>query len=202
MTTYSAANRVVVSIHAPTGGATGRAGGRVYQGCFNSRAHGGRDRVVARARHGRAFQFTRPRGARLLRIPMLDKPYPFQFTRPRGARHLTPNCRNYGRVSIHAPTGGATRAAPAVDVSRRFNSRAHGGRDICWTNLATNFLLFQFTRPRGARPDEIERINEQFVFQFTRPRGARHVAHVLAGRAVHVSIHAPTGGATRGYRLV
>ena len=75
---------------------------------FNSRAHVGRDRDVGVVLRRRAFQFTRPRGARLLvsRGPVVRAgfnsrahvgrdfagtermrlPLAFQFTRPRGAR--------------------------------------------------------------------------------------------------------------------
>mgnify|MGYP006920953788 CR=1 FL=1 len=34
------------------------------------------------------------------------------------------------RVSIHAPTGGATASAAIAAVVKGFNSRAHGGRDM------------------------------------------------------------------------
>ena len=163
-----------VSIHAPTGGATGLALITGHPACFNSRAHGGRDgrsspgaRATggfnSRAHGGRdstrrtwrppaRFQFTRPRGARL-RVPwMRSLAFAFQFTRPRGARLRGWAC------SVSTPS---------------FNSRAHGGRDLtmpsCWVAPSP----FQFTRPRGAR----------------RNGGAVYFDAV-------VSIHAPTGGAT------
>ena len=63
------------------------------QGRFNSRAHGGRDGDVRLVFRIVAFQFTRPRGARLAR-----------------ARHGRADLD----VSIHAPTGGATRAVVRV----------------------------------------------------------------------------------------
>ena len=78
-----------VSIHAPTGGATQRIAQLVFaHDGFNPRAHGGRDGGEI-ACHGviDAFQSTRPRGARLV-----------------GRDGLL----GVGRVSIHAPTGGAT----------------------------------------------------------------------------------------------
>ena len=120
-----------VSIHAPTGGATGTALEHVHGVAgFNSRAHGGRDSLGGRFRRedpvsihaptggatprasctglGGGFQFTRPRGARLGGRYDFGRLNEFQFTRPRGAR-LT-------RLS-ESPSS----------------------------------LLFQFTRPRGAR---------------------------------------------------
>ena len=54
-----------VSIHAPTGGATGGRAQHAERGLrFNSRAHGGRDTVARADGIVRRFQFTRPRGAR------------------------------------------------------------------------------------------------------------------------------------------
>ena len=96
-------------------------------------------------------------------------------TRPRGIRPLI-------RVSIHAPTGGATRQRL---IRRRFSG-------------------FQFTRPRGARltlsPSARRRVPRvsihaptggattgkvetvsAFLFQFTRPRGARPSSAAAAG---------------------
>ena len=56
----------------------------------------------------------------------------FQSTRPRGARRKPdePPREAHG-VSIHAPTRGATRAARnACNGQKRFNPRAHAGRDM------------------------------------------------------------------------
>ena len=124
---------VGVSIHAPTGGATLRPrrafGGDAFQFTrprgarleatrrrsrsgmrFNSRAHGGRDSCRAGIRPGRPRFNSRAHGGRDCIF------FHFFFGR---------------RVSIHAPTGGAT--PPMLN---------HLHRD-----------LFQFTRPRGARRD-------------------------------------------------
>ena len=191
-----------VSIHAPTWGATGD----------QWSVKGG---IVV-------FQFTRPRGARhaglLAWIQGRDE---FQFTRPRGARPRRWRSPPPPRVSIHAPTWGAT--------TRLSRPRRKSG--------------FQFTRPRGARlrrdgedaapvgvsihaptwgatlgmaglqigavvsihaptwgattPAASTRTGERF--QFTRPRGARHARRVDEDGGA-VSIHAPTWGATRAAR--
>jgi len=97
------------------------------------------------------FQFTRPRGARLMgnRAVIVTEdvsihapargatfmlitfimPMGFQFTRPRGARLFFLRSRADNSVSIHAPARGAT-----------INTQP------------TNYIfMFQFTRPRGAR---------------------------------------------------
>ena len=58
------------------------------------------------------------------------------------------------------------------------------------------FAKFQFTRPRGARPDFCEIRAGVVEFQFTRPRGARHRERTYGLNKVDVSIHAPARGAT------
>ncbi len=166
-----------VSIHAPAGGAT-------WQHDFFTCACG--------------FQSTRPRGARLDKRPDLALVDEFQSTRPRGARppalgfHIrfssfNPRARG-GRdwslleaipeeeVSIHAPAGGATTA----------ESKVRGA------------MVFQSTRPRGARQPPNQRCAARWCFnprarggrdaatsaspqgppkfQSTRPRGARHLS--------------------------
>ena len=78
-------------------------------------------------------------------------------------------------VSIHAPTWGATAQLGKGDSARdRFNPRAHVGRDLRFAKCLTLYLLFQSTRPRGARP----------------------LAQLGPVRHSDVSIHAPTWGAT------
>ena len=148
---YVGVVRRAVSIHAPTGGATpirrrARAGGR-----FNSRAHGGRDPHGGRLQRTDQFQFTRPRGARRAygwtyrttarfnsrahggrdRRPRLTTSRTGRFnSRAHGGRDsFRRPARTASRVSIHAPTGGATRIDDAALANDRFNSRAHGGRD-------------------------------------------------------------------------
>ena len=103
---------------------------------------------------GSLFQFTRPRGARPGRTGRKPEALPFQFTRPRGARQkLGVIGRVVCDVSIHAPTRGATSAevsetATAISVSIHAPTR---GATFLPGHAAKN-LLFQFTRPRGARP--------------------------------------------------
>ena len=192
-------------------------------GCFNPRAHAGRDNPGSMPAHPSSwFQSTRPRGARRVPGHRAKALFGFQSTRPRGARrgqesHLVPLGRLFQstrprgarrqsaatpdappRVSIHAPTRGATAIEP------------------CGTLLR---ILFQSTRPRGARqaprpsdtrvcsfnprahagrdPRSTALMGEPFGFQSTRPRGARLHTDWSQVRTDHVSIHAPTRGATR-----
>ena len=112
-----------VSIHAPARGAT----------CcctpgpatsFNPRAREGRDSACSTP-YGRGFQSTRPRGAR------------------RCGR-----AKRADRVSIHAPARGAT-CGSGWPSRWSFNPRAREGRDPNWAQWLG--ILFQSTRPRGAR---------------------------------------------------
>ncbi len=123
------ATQVIVSIHAPTGGATSISNRCNGKDCFNPRAHGGRDAVDAPLSIMLVFQSTRPRGARLC-------------LGVQGGQMT---------VSIHAPTGGATNNYRYSDRNNCFNPRAHGGRDLNTSRLC-GLNLFQSTRPRGARP--------------------------------------------------
>ena len=187
--------------------------------CFNSRAHGGRDgdRAGTCSRRG-GFQFTRPRGARQPWRPLSSGRSRFN-SRAHGGRDST--CIMYRarrRVSIHAPTGGATHATHCTRRKGRFNSRAHGGRDLAnpWHKLAPR--EFQFTRPRGARqPNDNCTIRMGHCFNSrahggrdrspatrgsaatrfnSRAHGGRDCSSFLLGAPRLVSIHAPTGGAT------
>ena len=215
--------RGLVSIHAPTGGATSTSRARTRRASFNSRAHGGRDRHSSpTAKCPTPFQFTRPRGARRQSFGVRAVLRPFQFTRPRGARHTLDKDLDLYAVSIHAPTGGAT---PIVwRTARRapgFNSRAHGGRDSVGGSILADLAVsihaptggattqrpsltlvttaFQFTRPRGARQWHRQAICVQRCFN-SRAHGGRDGAGPRSRSQVAVSIHAPTGGATRPVR--
>ncbi len=97
----------------------------------------------------------------------------FQSTRPRGARHVPGQSFHEYLVSIHAPARGATKGnggAPVPCVS--IHAPARGA-----------------TPPRGRR-------SKQILFQSTRPRGARPRCSCAAPCNRIVSIHAPARGAT------
>ena len=97
------------------------------------------------------FQSTRPRGARLKRCPK-DVRFKGFNPRARGGRDdITGKAITQLTVSIHAPAGGAT-------------TQVAGGQ---------SFLMFQSTRPRGARRRIFKLKATHNGFQSTRPRGAR-----------------------------
>jgi len=143
-------SETVVSIHAPAWGATRFMSLIINIMCFNPRARVGRD-----------FSIT---SSSLFGL--------FQSTRPRGARLATADPVTTEDVSIHAPAWGATRPIFRVSPVKRFNPRARVGRDLTLLPFRTR-LVFQSTRPRGAR------------------HGVTDLDPVLG-----VSIHAPAWGAT------
>ena len=83
---YDQGGNIVVSIHAPAGGATDDLACADLCYSFNPRARGGRDALLIRSLCQAAFQ----------------------STRPRGARHDSSGTKIPANVSIHAPAGGAT----------------------------------------------------------------------------------------------
>ncbi len=100
----------------------------------------------------------------------------------------------------------------------RFNPRARTGRDQSIPQLDTSAVMFQSTRPHGARPatgqagcprdrvsihapargatSTVTSTVTSTAFQSTRPHGARPGRHHRQDRRAGVSIHAPARGAT------
>ena len=128
------------------------------------------------------------------------RPNSFQPTRPYGARPLRSRqgFADYA-VSTHAPLWGATSACtslprPAASFNPRapmgrdhgvppwrgvrlpgFNPRAPMGRDCVDMGYTWDGMMFQPTRPYGARPvPPLLMISGGILFQPTRPYGARH----------------------------
>ena len=123
-----------------------------YRSSFNSRAREGRDGEAA--------------------VVVTDH---FRFnSRAREGRDFrlaTPN--SLPHVSIHAPARGATIYGLADLVSRHVSIHAPA-RGATWLRrCGLSAVAFQFTRPRGARPDAVAHAPPLGAFQFTRPRGAR-----------------------------
>ena len=133
VTSADALFQFFVSIHAPARGATlsGRRQGWLLS-CFNSRAREGRDKACRSVGlTPSAFQFTRPRGARLCAVPCLKvRRYCFNSRAREGRDGEFQLVQVADVVSIHAPARGATRI---LVISRwacsSFNSRAREGRD-------------------------------------------------------------------------
>ncbi|GBC63955.1 hypothetical protein DENIS_4955 [Desulfonema ishimotonii] len=101
------------------------------------------------------------------------------------------------RVSIHAPAWGATASAlSAHRLPSCFNPRARMGRDII-SVVNTVFMLRFNPRARMGRDIGMSwLIAYDMLFQSTRPHGARHQNIPYHNPYRPVSIHAPAWGAT------
>ena len=123
----------MISIHAPTRGATGNS----YRRCtmiahFNPRTHEGCD--VQNFEFGfkpGGFQSTHPRGVRPSRFLNNGTLLIFQSTHPRGVRRIEVHGKQIDeQISIHAPTRGATGKHGEVTYKiHYFNPRTHEGCD-------------------------------------------------------------------------
>jgi len=125
--------------------------------------------------------------------------------------------KNLIAVSTHAPARGATLNTRPACPGICFNSRARTGRDSLLI-VRLSAIVFQLTRPHGARLNQLRWLHLDQVFQLTRPHGARpcpldntHYEICFNSRArtgrdggsgggphtTGVSTHAPARGATR-----
>ena len=143
---------------------------------FNPRAHEGRDAGSVDSRgggvgvsiHAPTRGATRPR-----RVPHHQTLVSIHAP-TRGATDGLGAGIDAGLVSIHAPTRGATGDCRyGRSRCRRFNPRAHEGRDTTEDVDFINIDWFQSTRPRGARQVLGVDLDDLYQFQSTRPRGAR-----------------------------
>ena len=122
------------------------------------------------------------------------------------------------RISIHAPTWGATLTTMASKKRGLFQSTHPRGVRHVIKFLVTNVQQFQSTHPRGVRHVEYTSYVEHcrisihaptwgatgawcdvffaYKFQSTHPRGVRRSLHRAVRRVQGISIHAPTWGAT------
>jgi len=84
---------------------------------------------------------------------MTDQEFKVSIHAPtRGATYTQGLFDGRNLVSIHAPTRGATSDLLTHSENKsRFNPRAHAGRDLDLPPLLDLVDLFQSTRPRGAR---------------------------------------------------
>ena len=163
------------SIHAPAGGATPGKRARTGGFSFNSRARRGRDAIIVIVFFREIVSIHAPAGgATVMRTFVLALNLVSIHAPAGGAtRHGRPHSQSL-RVSIHAPAGGATRSPSQVVLT----------------------MMFQFTRPQGARLAWSLTLILLYGFNSRARRGRDRYAWfcVLAGS---VSIHAPAGGATQ-----
>ena len=166
----------IISIHAPTRGATDvTAEYAAYLQFQSTLPRGERLDWLTGWYKSHKFQSTLPRGERPGNVPSLALSPVFQSTLPRGERHL------FGVfgfqcfiISIHAPTRGATTGGIVTSVLRLyFNPRSHEGSDRYSTARTIAACLFQSTLPRGERRFIVRMISGKILFQSTLPRGER-----------------------------
>ena len=121
------------------------------------------------------------------------------------------------RISIHAPTWGATLTVHSSLPRQNFNPRTHVGCDL---TVSVRYLFVRDFNPRThvgcdamASPSRtMSKISIHaptwgatgawcdvffaYKFQSTHPRGVRHLMSKGLGKSFVISIHAPTWGAT------
>ncbi len=169
---------VVVSIHAPAGGATTiflPASWRCY--------------VSIHAPAGGATWFY------YVIIPYRVR---FQSTHPRGVRRCEgQHCRVATEVSIHAPAGGATGVSCQHFFTNNVSIHAPAGGATCRICLGFRFLQRFNPRPRGGCDIKISLCKVFCVCFNPRTRGGcdKSIRSDCA-IGIIVSIHAPAGGAT------
>ena len=101
------------------------------------------------------------------------------------------------RISIHAPTGGATlQGKLLVRLVSYFNPRSHGGSDGEDFRKVSVSFKFQSTLPRGERPFPFTFFKEVLSISIHAPTGGATDEKTKKYANTGISIHAPTGGAT------
>ena len=122
----------------------------------------------------RRFQSTRPRGARpSSKVKLLSRHLVSIHAPARGATCRRSNYWSRAYVSIHAPARGATMIAKIFTDNIMFQSTRPRGARRYHSRYPAGFRKFQSTRPRGARPRASATRGGYPWFQSTRPRGAR-----------------------------
>ena len=116
----------------------------------------------------------------------------------RGATPHVSSMRLERLVSIHAPTRGATMSDTGSRTSCGFQStHPHGVRPVRIRQSHARILRFNPRTHTGCDNNPYKMRLPQDRFQSTHPHGVRLVIiAILVSRKQHVSIHAPTRGAT------
>ena len=143
---------------------------------FNPRSHEGSD-----AGEGVAswvedkFQSTLPRGERLVITCTTTKQYIFQSTLPRGERLFPGNLSKYPiRISIHAPTRGATKVYNQNGLIFQFQSTLPRGERLMLRKIRWLVAYFNPRSHEGSDDCLILHGGYDCLFQSTLPRGERH----------------------------
>ena len=121
----------------------------------------------------------------------------FQSTLPRGERHMTPGAgRSSRKFQSTLPRGERPRPACWRGSPARFQSTLPRGERLAVYSTHKHTKAFQSTLPRGERHELEGWTFAASKFQSTLPRGERPTGRRLRDPVLHISIHAPTRGAT------
>ena len=191
--------QVIVSIHAPTRGATATSIlFRSFNDCFNPRTHTGCDKYgVEKGQRRFLFQSTHPHGVRLKSKYKNKKEQKVSIHAPtRGATFSRSFTIRVSEVSIHAPTRGATRFEQTSNKSSSVSIHAPTRGATHNAAFLVQNVVFQSTHPHGVRQGGQNLGIGGKWFQSTHPHGVRLKGFVVTITRDSVSIHAPTRGAT------
>ena len=168
---------------------------------------------------GQLFQSTLPQGERRQSCAYVARYIIFQSTLPQGERH---NClcsliqQSYfnprshkgsddarkfnataNKISIHAPTRGATQNLLSLNHIKAISIHAPTRGATCSRqHLFRICYKFQSTLPQGERQVCYGKSKDFWIFQSTLPQGERPGDIYVFAIIFFISIHAPTRGAT------
>ena len=193
---------MVVSIHAPTWGATSVGiRSKLATTSFNPRTHMGCDIAAFSSYPSIKVSIHAPTWGATYCISIYSfTASTFQSTHPHGVRLLPGAIIVLMRsVSIHAPTWGATwRCCFFYILYNSFNPRTHMGCDLDIREFAMYHDLFQSTHPHGVRQTTRRKRCHRLPVSIHAPTWGATATAPPAINASPVSIHAPTWGATYG----
>ena len=148
-----------------------------------------------------SFNTCPPCGGQLDTMEFVLKRGLFQYMPPRGGQrpaYFSSHAIVVGfNTCPHAGGNNAVSPPPCAGISR-FNTCPHaGGNNKKAMEIAGERWLFQYMPPRGGQLESNIGITMMKTFQYMPPRGGQQLDFAAAfGTGTHVSIHAPTRGAT------
>ena len=168
-------NRDIVSIHAPTRGATEEAGEISTSEMFQSTLpHGERQTRLSVDESVPLFQSTLPHGERLAEAEIKQMVYSFNPRSHTGSDPFRIAVSSILGVSIHAPTRGATPCSAILrQTSPCFNPRSHTGSDSYIHRWRDHGGVSIHAPTRGATM-QMDTLQGADWFQSTLPHGERH----------------------------
>ena len=163
-----------VSIHAPTWGATHKSERKQSEDCFNPRSHMGSDSTMARDKHNVQFQSTLPHGERRRFWSVILVTPGFN---PRSHMGSDPFlfAEPFSMVCFNPRSHMGSDVLSCLHGNHflGFNPRSHMGSDRLFFALWLARALFQSTLPHGERQDAAKRNGGVVWFQSTLPHGER-----------------------------